>query len=218
MGNGNGGDSSEDMDGSDRRLVDQRYAIPEKVAFTGLDQQRPLANCELRFTADARDAFPLRSQDIAERALQLRQRRPFLAIPIHTLPLILAYRTVLRCLLTLLRQLPPIEFVLIAGYVWLDGVGTCGLGGHLFQARGGKVAVIGVAKTRFPRAEQAIQITRGQSSRPLFITAAGLAKEAAATCIRTMHGANRIPTLLRRAHLLAETAKKMQKTKFFAAQ
>jgi deoxyribonuclease V len=124
----------------------------------------------------------------------------------------------LPCLLAVLRALPPLETVLIDGYVWLDSLDTPGLGARLFQALEGEVAVIGVAKTRFRGAEHAMQITRGQSSRPLFITAAGLAKEIAATYIKAMHGPNRIPTLLRRAHLLAESAKKMQKTKSFASQ
>src|ERR1044072_8601200 len=79
----------------------------------------------------------------------------------------------LPCLLAALRALPPLEIVLIDGYVWLDSVGTPGLRARLFQALEGEVAVIGVAKTRFRGAEHAMQITRGQSSRPLFITAAG---------------------------------------------
>jgi deoxyribonuclease V len=124
----------------------------------------------------------------------------------------------LPCLLAALRSLPPVEIVLIDGYVWLDSVGTPGLGARLYQALEGRVAVIGIAKTRFRGAEHAMQVTRGPSSRPLFITAAGMAKEAAAAYIETMHGPNRIPTLLRRAHLLAETAKKMQRNKSFASQ
>ncbi len=63
-----------------------------------------------------------------------------------------------------------------------------------------------------------MQITRGQSSRPLFITAAGFGKRGRSDVYKAMHGPNRMPMLLRRAHLLAETAKKMQKTKSFAAQ
>ncbi len=51
----------------------------------------------------------------------------------------------LPCLLAALRALPPVEIVLIDGYVWLDGIGTTGLGAHLFQALNAKVTVIGVA-------------------------------------------------------------------------
>ncbi len=52
-----------------------------------------------------------------------------------------------------------------------------------------------------------VQITRGQSSRPLYVTAAGIEIEAAAERVKAMHGSYRIPTMLRRVHLLAEGGK-----------
>jgi deoxyribonuclease V len=110
----------------------------------------------------------------------------------------------LPCLLSVLRRLPPIEVVLIDGYVWLDSLGTPGLGARLFQALEGKVAVVGIAKTKFRGAEHALQLTRGQSSRPLYVTAAGIEIEAAAERVKAMHGLYRIPTMVRRVHLLAE--------------
>lgn len=113
----------------------------------------------------------------------------------------------LPCLLALLRRLPPMEIVLIDGYVWLDSLGTPGLGARLFQALEGEVAVIGIAETKFRRAEHARQITRGQSSRSLYITAAGIEIEAAAERVKAMHGSHRIPTIVRRVHLLAERDK-----------
>jgi deoxyribonuclease V len=58
------------------------------------------------------------------------------------------YRPELPCLLAVLRELPPVEVVVVDGYVWLDGVSVAGLGAHLYQALAGKVAVIGVAQTR----------------------------------------------------------------------
>src|ERR1044071_2562673 len=42
----------------------------------------------------------------------------------------------LPCLLAVLRALPPLETVLIDGYVWLDSLDTPGLGARLFQALG----------------------------------------------------------------------------------
>jgi deoxyinosine 3'endonuclease (endonuclease V) len=56
-------------------------------------------------------------------------------------------------LLAALRRLPPMEIVLIDGYVWLDNLGIPGLGARLFQALEGEVPVIGIAKTKFRGAE-----------------------------------------------------------------
>lgn len=88
-----------------------------------------------------------------------------------------------------------IETIFVDGYVWLDG-GRPGLGGHLHEALGAAVPIVGVAKTRFHSAN-AIEVLRGQSQSPLYITAAGLDAAAAAELVRAMHGEHRIPTLLR---------------------
>lgn len=43
----------------------------------------------------------------------------------------------------------PLEVVIVDGNVWLDAAGAPGLGAHLWEALGRRVAVIGVAKTRY---------------------------------------------------------------------
>jgi deoxyribonuclease V len=68
---------------------------------------------------------------------------------------------------------------------------------------GRRSAVIGVAKTRFARAQLVEEIQRGRSHSPLYITTAGLDLSAAARRIREMHGTFRIPTLLRRVDQLS---------------
>jgi deoxyribonuclease V len=62
--------------------------------------------------------------------------------------------------------------------------------------------VIGVAKSRF-EGSSGIAVFRGRSIRPLYVTAAGVEMEKASEKIRMMHGAHRIPTLLKRVDLLA---------------
>ncbi len=116
------------------------------------------------------------------------------------------FRRELPCLLAVLRELPPVAVVIVDGYVWLDGVSVAGLGAHLYQALARKVAVIGVAKTRFAGAGAAEEVFRGRSSRPLFITAAGMDAQRAAKQVRSMHGPNRIPTLLKHVDSLARRA------------
>jgi deoxyribonuclease V len=110
-----------------------------------------------------------------------------------------------------LRELPPITAVLattepldllvIDGYVNLDPAGTPGLGAHLHAHTG--LPIIGVAKTAFHAATHAIAIYRARAARPLYITAAGLPADQAATLVTAMAGPHRIPDALRRVDTLA---------------
>ena len=72
----------------------------------------------------------------------------------------------------------------------------------MYEALGRAVPVIGVAKTRFHSSEVAVPVLRGQSQRPLFVTAEGVDSGKAAECIQRMHGPSRIPTLLNRVDRL----------------
>lgn len=113
------------------------------------------------------------------------------------------YRRELPCLLAVLAEGPPAEVVVVDGYVGL-GDGRPGLGAHLFEALGGGVAVIGVAKTKFASGE-AVPVYRGGSRSPLWVTAAGLDAAEAAKRVAAMVGPYRVPTLLKRADHLART-------------
>jgi deoxyribonuclease V len=99
------------------------------------------------------------------------------------------------------RVAEPLETVVIDGYVWLDDLQTPGLGAHLYQALGKSVRVIGVAKTAF-RGAPGVEVVRGGTRRPLYVSAAGMPVAEAADCIRRMHGPYRLPTLIRRADAL----------------
>lgn len=59
--------------------------------------------------------------------------------------------------------------------------------------------IIGVAKTRFGGTPKECEILRGKSKVPLFETAADTSLAEAKANILAMHGANRIPTLLKLA-------------------
>jgi deoxyribonuclease V len=111
------------------------------------------------------------------------------------------YRRELPCILKLYERIGAApEEIVIDGYAMIGD--RPGLGRHLFEALDGAIPVIGVAKTRFEDAP-GIEILRGGSVRPLYITAAGIDPREAAERIRTMHGPHRIPTLLKRVDLLA---------------
>lgn len=101
----------------------------------------------------------------------------------------------LPCLLAVLKVLNhPVELVVVDGFVWL-GPQRPGLGAHLFEALHGKVAVVGVAKTAFVGAP-GIPVLRGNSHKPLFVTAQGLDLEDAAAAVKAMAGDHRLPTLI----------------------
>lgn len=102
-------------------------------------------------------------------------------------------------LLAVLERMPPLETILVDAYVWL-GVDEPGLGARLHERCG--APVIGVAKTRFAGAE-AIEVVRGDSARPLYVTAVGIDAAHAARWVTGMAGEFRIPALLQRVDALA---------------
>ncbi len=112
----------------------------------------------------------------------------------------------LPCLLAVLALLPaPPEVIVVDGHVWLDATGRPGLGAHLHDALGHRVPVVGIAKNAF-QGREAIAVTRGGSSRPLYVTAVGLDAAEAARHVAMMHGPHRLPTLLRDADHLGRQA------------
>jgi deoxyribonuclease V len=90
----------------------------------------------------------------------------------------------------------------VDGYVDLDPDGRPGLGAHVHAAFGG-VPVVGVAKTAFGTATHAARVFRGQSTRPLYVTAAGMTIPDAAALVAEMAGRFRVPDALRRVDRLA---------------
>lgn len=114
------------------------------------------------------------------------------------------YRRELPCLLAVLNRVSePLATVIIDGYVWLGDETQPGLGAHLFRALGERIPVIGVAKTRYASARVAVPVLRGETStRPLFVSAVGMEVSRAAECIKSMHGAHRLPTLIKLADRL----------------
>ncbi len=113
------------------------------------------------------------------------------------------WRRELPCIQRVLQLLhSPPDIIVIDGYVFLDEDERPGLGAHLHAALGARCAVIGVAKHAFKGSAHAVQVHRGGSERPLFVTTAGLKPTIAALAIQSMHGEHRIPTLLKRVDQL----------------
>ena len=88
-----------------------------------------------------------------------------------------------------------------SGVYWvkiLDEEGRYGLGAYLYEALGKEVPIIGVAKKHFKtNGKQVREVYRGQSQKPLYVTSIGLPLAEASQNIVEMHGAYRIPDLLK---------------------
>lgn len=113
------------------------------------------------------------------------------------------YKRELGPLLTLLGPLTAdVHTLIIDGYCTLSAEGRPGLGAHLYAALGQRVRIVGVAKTRF-RSAPAIEVLRGASARPLYVTALGMSAREAADGVAGMHGDYRVPTLLKAVDRLA---------------
>ncbi|WP_063768808.1 endonuclease V [Verrucomicrobium sp. BvORR034] len=112
------------------------------------------------------------------------------------------YKRELPCLMAAIQSLDePPALILIDGYVWL-GLARPGLGARLYDALETRVPVVGVAKTAFHGQTEAVEVFRGGSQRPLFVTAAGVPPQEAAVHVKQMHGEHRLPTLIKRADQL----------------
>lgn len=112
------------------------------------------------------------------------------------------YERELPMLKALVGDAAPLDVLIVDGYVDLDPAGRPGLGWHVWNA-GLAPTVIGVAKTRFRAATHAEPVLRGTSTRPLYVTAAGMPLTDAAHLVRTMAGSARLPDALRVVDRLA---------------
>lgn len=111
---------------------------------------------------------------------------------------------VLRAALQKLDHTP--DAILIDGYVFLDRRGMPGLGAHLYQTLRAQTPVIGVAKTALRNDDWSSAILRGASQTPLRVTAIGMDQTEAASRVRSMAGAHRIPHMLKLADQSARAA------------
>ncbi len=114
------------------------------------------------------------------------------------------YRRELPCILNLLREVAwrP-DIIIIDGYVLL-AENRKGLGQHLYEALGGTIQVIGVAKNPFAGNKTALPVYRGSSKRPLFVSSAGMSLMEAVVHIKIMAGKHRIPAILKTVDSLSK--------------
>ena len=110
------------------------------------------------------------------------------------------YKRELPCILSLLNKidLKKVEVIIVDGFVYLDDEKKYGLGGYLFEKLNQEIPIIGVAKTNFASIEKDKRsLFRGDSQKPLYVTAIGIELEDAFQKVESMAGEFRMPTLLK---------------------
>ena len=112
------------------------------------------------------------------------------------------YKRELPCIISLLDQIKKdniaVDFIIVDGYVYLDDSKKLGLGGHLYYTLNEEIPIIGVAKTKFSFIDNLkVDLLRGESKIPLYITSIGIPLQEASQSIHSMHGKFRMPTLLK---------------------
>ncbi|MCG8335559.1 MAG: endonuclease V [Proteobacteria bacterium] len=113
------------------------------------------------------------------------------------------YKRELPCILSLLNEIENnLDMIVIDGCVTLGEDKKGGLGMHLYNAINREVPVIGVAKSEFTGTPPECRIFRGKSRNPLYVTSVGIPLERAKNHILSMHGENRLPTLLKQVDRL----------------
>ena len=113
------------------------------------------------------------------------------------------FRRELPCILPLITEIHErvgLSAIVVDGYVDL-GPSHPGLGRYVFDALGGTVRIIGVAKSDY-RGAPSRSLYRGESKRALYITCTGDVDEATRE-IASMSGAFRLPALLKHVDQLA---------------
>jgi len=109
------------------------------------------------------------------------------------------YKRELPCILSLLKQvdLSTVDCIVVDSFVLLSDEGKLGLGGYLYEALDKKIPIIGVAKSGFHSNKKNVaELLRGDSKKPLYISAIGVDLHEAYAKIGSMHGPYRMPTLL----------------------
>lgn len=94
------------------------------------------------------------------------------------------------------------SIIIVDGYCHFDGQPR--LGEHLHNAYP-EIAVIGVAKNPLKNKDEGYNVYRGDSARPLYVTASGMDSEEAKGLISNMHGKYRHPTILKLVDQMCRT-------------
>jgi deoxyribonuclease V len=110
------------------------------------------------------------------------------------------YKREMPCILEILKcsEIDKIDLIIIDGYVFLDDDNKFGLGAYLYEALGRNIPIVGIAKRNFiNNKKNVVEVLRGESKNPIFVTAIGIDLIETTKKVKNMHGIYRIPDLLK---------------------
>ncbi|AEW85768.1 endonuclease V [Flavobacterium columnare] len=110
------------------------------------------------------------------------------------------YKRELPCIEALLKKIPleKIEIIIIDGHIYVDDSLKYGLGGYVWELLDKKIPIIGVAKNAFHSNKSTVEpIYRGESKKPLYVSAIGIEIATAVIHLQNMYGDFRIPSILK---------------------
>lgn len=113
------------------------------------------------------------------------------------------YKRELPCILRVLEKVKEdIDIIITDSFIWVDECKK-GLGAYLYESINCKTPIIGVAKSYLKDCTAYVEIYRGQSSNPLYISAIGIDLNYSANLISNLKGDFRIPDILKKVDQLS---------------
>lgn len=113
------------------------------------------------------------------------------------------YKRELPCILRVLEKVKEnIDIIIIDGFIWVDGNHN-GLGAYLYEAINCKIPIIGVAKSYLKGSADYLEVYRGKSSNPLYVSSIGIDLIYAEGIIKSLKGNFRIPDILKKVDKLS---------------
>lgn len=106
------------------------------------------------------------------------------------------YKRELPCIIEVYKKInEDIDLIIIDGYTLIGS--NKGLGGYLYEYLNKSIPVIGVAKTYFYGVSNYVEVYRGNSKKPLYVTSIGIDLIISENIIKELSGEFRIPYILR---------------------
>lgn len=113
------------------------------------------------------------------------------------------YKRELPCILRVLEKIKEnINIIIIDSFIWVEGYKN-GLGAYLYESLNPKIPVIGVAKSYLRGNTAYLEIYRGESTNPLYVSAIGIDLNYSADLIKELKGSFRIPDILKKVDKLS---------------
>lgn len=113
------------------------------------------------------------------------------------------FKRELPCILKVLEKVKEdVGIIIIDSFIWVEGDEN-GLGAYLYEAINGRIPVIGVAKSYLKGSTAYLEVYRGESIKPLFVSAIGIDLNYSVEFIKGLSGEFRVPDMLKRVNQLS---------------